>query len=164
LLGGSSIASEDLWHSGGMGHIQKDDLLPVPSVVVVGAAIFDEAGQVLAAQRSEPPEMAGWWEFPGGKVEPGEDELAGLVRECREELGVTVEVGERLGGDIPLGAGDAILKVWTARIVSGDLTAFEHAELRWLPVDRLGEVEWLPADAPLVEALQDLLTAGQSPL
>ena len=61
----------------------------------MGAAIIAH-GRVLACARAHPPELAGFWEFPGGKVEPGETEVEALVRECVEEIGVRVEVGERL--------------------------------------------------------------------
>jgi len=97
------------------------------------------------------------WEFPGGKVEPGEAELDALVRECEEELGVGIEVLDRLGEDILLQSGTAVLKVWMARLVRGEPVAIEHSELRWLSVDELDDVPWLPADAPLVEALRAVL-------
>jgi 8-oxo-dGTP pyrophosphatase MutT (NUDIX family) len=71
------------------------------TVLVVAAAIV-QAGRVLAAQRSYPAELADCWEFPGGKVEPGEKPATALVREIREELGVDVAVHERLGDDVPL--------------------------------------------------------------
>lgn len=122
--------------------------------MIVGAAILDNAGRVLSAQRAEPPEMAGWWEFPGGKVEPGETEHDALVRECLEELGVTIAVGPRLGDEIALRGRAAILKVWLATITAGDVKAIEHSELRWLSVSELDDVAWLPADAPIVEALR----------
>ena len=121
-------------------------------LVIVGAAIID-GGRVLACERAEPPEAAGRWEFPGGKVEPGESDLTALVRECEEELGVLVEIGERIGGDIPLANGRAILKVWLARLVSGEPRPLEHASLRWLRRNELDSVLWLPADAPIVAAL-----------
>src|SRR6266545_5054036 len=73
-------------------------------LVVVGAAILD-GGRLLAAQRGEPPALAGGWELPGGKVEPGESEEDALVRECREELGVEIALGKRVGGDWPLANG-----------------------------------------------------------
>jgi 8-oxo-dGTP diphosphatase len=101
------------------------------------------------------------WEFPGGKVEPGEDELDALLRECEEELGVGIEVTGRLGGDIVLPSGTAVLKVWTARLIRGEPQALEHAELRWLSAGELDDVPWLPADAPLVDALRDLLPTGR---
>jgi 8-oxo-dGTP diphosphatase len=126
--------------------------------VIVGAAIIFH-GRVLACARADPPDLAGRWEFPGGKVEPGETEVQALVRECDEELGVRVEVGERIGRDVKLGHGRAVLRVYAARLVNGDLPrALEHAELRWLAADELDSVVWLPADAPIVVALRPLLS------
>ena len=84
-------------------------------LIIVGAAIVAN-GRVLGCERAEPPESAGRWEFPGGKVEPGESELDALVRECREELDVEIEVGDRVGTDVPLAHGRALLKVWLARL------------------------------------------------
>jgi len=128
-------------------------------VTIVGAAIVDGAGRVLGAERAEPPAMAGMWEFPGGKVEPGEDELDALLRECEEELGVTIEVMDRLGDDVLLPSGTAVLKVWTARLIRGEPTAIEHAELRWLAAAELDDVPWLPADAPVVDLMRAYLAA-----
>jgi 8-oxo-dGTP diphosphatase len=125
--------------------------------VIVGAAIID-GGRVLACQRAEPPAMAGRWEFPGGKVEPGETEVVALVRECQEELGVQVDIGARVGTDVPLGKGGAVLKVYAARLVDGTAPqALEHTQLLWLARDELYTVDWLPADAPIVAALSPLL-------
>ncbi|BCL13849.1 (deoxy)nucleoside triphosphate pyrophosphohydrolase [Micromonospora sagamiensis] len=125
--------------------------------VVVGAAIVAD-GRVLACARSAPPEVAGRWEFPGGKVEPGESETAALVRECAEELAVRVEVGDRVGRDVRMAHGRSVLKVYAARLVGGDQPrALEHAEMRWLSADELDTVDWLPADVPIVAALRPLL-------
>jgi len=132
--------------------------LPAP-VVVVGAAILDGA-RVLAAQRAEPPRLAGYWEFPGGKVEPDDaDDPAALARECREELGIEVAVGVRLGGDVPLPGGTAVLRVFTAGVVAGVPTALEHRALRWLAAGEVDDVAWLPTNAPLLPALRALLAA-----
>jgi 8-oxo-dGTP diphosphatase len=124
---------------------------------IVGAAIIED-GRVLACARAEPPELAGQWEFPGGKVEAGETEPEALVRECLEELGVRVEVGPRVGVDVTLGHGRAILRVYAARLHGGDVPRLiEHQELRWLSLGELYDVAWLPADAPIVAALEPLL-------
>ena len=119
--------------------------------VVVGAALVDGTGRVLAARRAD---RAGGWEFPGGKVEPGESEPAALARECREELGVAVAVDRRVGPDVPVAGGRWVLRVWTARVTAGEPVAGEHAELRWLAPDELDTVDWLPADRPVVAALR----------
>lgn len=121
-------------------------------VVVVAAAILD-GHRLLAARRSEPAALAGGWELPGGKVEPGETDEAALVRECREELGVDVELGARLGGDWPLQPG-YLLRVWIATVVRGAPAPLEdHSELRWLERGSWGDVAWLAADLPVVAAL-----------
>ncbi|MEV0727566.1 (deoxy)nucleoside triphosphate pyrophosphohydrolase [Polymorphospora sp. NPDC050346] len=126
---------------------------------VVGAAIV-EAGRVLACARSSPPEAAGKWEFPGGKVETGESDVAALIRECEEELGVRIEVGDRVGHDVPLGRGDAVLGVYLARLRDEVRPRpLEHAELRWLAPDELDTVTWLPADVPIVAALRPILAS-----
>ncbi|MFJ1542505.1 (deoxy)nucleoside triphosphate pyrophosphohydrolase [Micromonospora chalcea] len=128
--------------------------------VVVGAAII-EGGRVLACERSAPPEVAGRWEFPGGKVEPGEAETDALARECAEELGVRVAVGARVGRDVRMAHGRSVLRVYAARLLHDDQPkALEHAELRWLSAAELDSVDWLPADVPIVAALRPLLATG----
>jgi 8-oxo-dGTP diphosphatase len=124
--------------------------------VVVGVALLDGHGRVLAACRAEPPALAGFWELPGGKVDPGENEQGALIRECREELGVDVVLGDRVGNDLPIGS-SGVLRVWTGEVASGTPTALEHSELRWVSADELETVPWLPADLPLLPDLQVLL-------
>ena len=126
--------------------------MPV-TVIVVGAAILD-GGRLLAARRKEPAALAGGWELPGGKVEPGEDDLAALVRECREELGVVISPVERIGGDWAM-SGDATLRVWTATVAEGEPQALDdHSEVRWLEPGQWYDVAWLAADLPVVRALE----------
>ncbi|MES9537130.1 (deoxy)nucleoside triphosphate pyrophosphohydrolase [Spirillospora sp. NPDC049024] len=120
-------------------------------LVVVGAAILSE-GRLLAAQRAEPPHMAGGWELPGGKVDPGESDEDALVRECHEELAVKVRLGRRVGGDWRLSE-RSLLRVWTAEIVEGEPQALEHLELRWLTPSELYDVDWLPGDRPVIDLL-----------
>ncbi len=117
--------------------------------VVVGAAVLRD-GRLLAARRSAPPELAGRWELPGGKVEPGETPQAALVRELREELGVEAEAIERVPGEWPLRP-DLVLHVWTARIRTGDPAPLQdHDALRWLSPDEVDDVPWLDQDRPAV--------------
>jgi 8-oxo-dGTP diphosphatase len=129
---------------------------------VVGAAIVED-GRVLVARRAGGP-FDGLWEFPGGKVEPGESDLSALVRECAEELGVAIVpqsfLGEVLldgvvGGGAP---GSSTLRVWEARLASGEPVAHEHAEIRWVDVAELAALDWIPADRPLLPAVQTLLS------
>ena len=130
-------------------------------VQVVGAAIVS-GDRVLVAQRSGGP-FDGCWEFPGGKVEPGESDLSALVREIREELGVAVVpqafLGEVLLDGVVAGGrpGDSTLRLWWARLASGTPVAHEHAEVRWVRTDELDELAWIPADRPLLPALRTLL-------
>ncbi|MGP3931517.1 (deoxy)nucleoside triphosphate pyrophosphohydrolase [Nonomuraea sp. KM88] len=126
------------------------------TVVVVAAVIVAPGGRVLAAQRAEPAALAGGWEFPGGKVDPGEDERAALVRECREELGVEIAVGERVGGDWPLSAG-YVMRVWLCSLISGVPEAKEHLALRWLGPGDYYDVDWLGADLPIMKTVENLL-------
>ncbi len=125
-------------------------------VVVVGAAILD-GYRLLAAQRAEPAALAGGWELPGGKVEPGEADETALVRECREELGVDVALDSRVPGEFPLGVGH-VLRVWTASVVCGVPQALDdHLAVRWLEPEEWFDVAWLSADLPVIDAVRDHL-------
>ncbi|MFI6337072.1 (deoxy)nucleoside triphosphate pyrophosphohydrolase [Streptomyces sp. NPDC050535] len=122
-------------------------------IVVVGAALLN-GGRLLAARRSAPPELAGRWELPGGKVEPGETPEGALVRELHEELGVTAEPVVRVPGEWPLRAPYA-LQVWTARLLPGSedpKPLQDHDELRWLTPDEIWDVDWLDQDVAAVRA------------
>ncbi len=123
-------------------------------VIVVGAAVLRD-GRVLACRRTGPPDLAGCWEFPGGKVESGESDRQALVRELAEELQVRTVVGERLGPDVPIGD-TAVLRVYLATI-DGDPQLLDHDAHRWLSADELGDVPWLAVDLPVVALLRDLL-------
>lgn len=127
---------------------------------VVAAVIVDDLDQptrLLAARRSAPPTLAGRWEFPGGKVEPGEEHLAALHRELGEELGVTVAVGGELpgpdGGAWPITTKHR-MRVWFAHVRDGVPQPLEdHDELCWLTADELDDVPWLDGDVQIVAAL-----------
>jgi mutator protein MutT len=128
--------------------------------LVVAAAIVVD-GRLLAARRTQPARLAGGWELPGGKVQPGESLEQACAREILEELGVVVEPLCRLGGEQQLGAG-MTLSVVVARMVSGEPepVLHEHDALRWLAPEELDEVTWLPADLPLLPVLRALLLPG----
>ncbi|MGW8887756.1 (deoxy)nucleoside triphosphate pyrophosphohydrolase [Streptomyces sp. NPDC055749] len=127
--------------------------------VVVAGAVFDQ-GRLLAARRSAPPELAGRWELPGGKVEPGESGEQALVRELREELGVESRALDRIPGEWPLKPG-YVLQVWTVSLVSGEPCALQdHDELRWLGPDEVDTVDWLDQDRPAVAEAALLLRAA----
>lgn len=125
-------------------------------IVVVAAAIVDPGPppRVLAAQRGYPAALAGRWELPGGKVEPGETDVAALIRECREELGVTIAVLDRVGADLVAVEPPFVLRVWWAGIASGEPSPLEHSALRWLAAGEVGDVDWLPTNRPLVALLR----------
>jgi 8-oxo-dGTP diphosphatase len=125
--------------------------------VIVGAAIV-RGDALLVQQRAYPPEVAGRWELPGGRVEPGETEPEALRRECVEELGVEVTVGDRVGTNVPLRA-NLVLKVYAASLTdpSAQPKALEHKGLRWITAPALDGLHWLPADLELLPALHALL-------
>lgn len=125
-------------------------------VIVAAAIVRDDA--VLAQQRAYPPEVAGRWELPGGRVEPGESEPEALRRECVEELGVEVIVGTRVGDDVQLRA-NLVLRVYEAALADPAATpkALEHKGVRWITASSMDRLPWLPADLRLLPALRDLL-------
>ena len=125
------------------------------SDVVVGAAVVRD-GRLLVAQRAYPDELAGKWELPGGKVEPGEDPAAAVVREIGEELGCTVEVDGWLDGESRISVA-LTLRVALARLVDAEPVPHEHDAVRWLSAAELDDVDWLDSDRPFLEELDRLL-------
>lgn len=126
-------------------------------IEVVGAVIVQD-GLVLCAQRGPGGEAGGMWEFPGGKVEPGESAPAALAREIHEELGCVVDVGDLVTTTRHAGSSVVVvLSTYWCRVVSGTPVPTEHAAIRWLPVGRLGELDWAPADVPTVGLVEAVL-------
>ncbi|MFE4502872.1 (deoxy)nucleoside triphosphate pyrophosphohydrolase [Rhodococcus sp. NPDC056743] len=102
---------------------------------IVAGAIFRD-GRLLLAQRIRPPELAGMWELPGGKVEALETPQQALERELAEELGVVVRCGRRIGVDVALG-GMRVLRAYRVEILAGEPVALDHAQLAWVDADTL---------------------------
>ena len=127
----------------------------MPNQIVVAGALIAGAA-LLVAQRERPQELAGLWELPGGKVAPGETDAAGLARELLEELGVEVEVGERLGGDVALN-GTMTLRAYRVTQTGGALHPNDHRALRWVTVDELEGLPWVPADRAWLGVLTQVL-------
>ncbi len=128
---------------------------------IVAVAIVDDLNtptRMLAARRNRPESLAGLWEFPGGKVEPGESDIEAVHRELREELGVDIELGAEIAGPIDQGwrlNDKAAMRVWFAAITQGEPATLDgHDQLAWLDLDDRLEsvVPWIPADAPIVQA------------
>lgn len=124
--------------------------------IVVAGALFS-ADRLLVAQRQRPPELAGLWELPGGKVAAGESDADALTRELREELGVEVSVGARLGADVALTAG-MTLRAYRATLTAGSPQPHDHRALRWVTVDELGGLPWVPADRAWLPDLAAVLS------
>jgi 8-oxo-dGTP pyrophosphatase MutT (NUDIX family) len=128
--------------------------------LVVGAAVV-RAGMLLASRRTRPPEAAGRWELPGGKVEPGEDPGDALVREIAEELGCQVTVERWLEGEQAIDASH-VLRAARCRLAGAEpRSGADHDELRWLAPEQLDDVDWLEPDRPFVDQLRETLLDGE---
>ncbi|MGF1662744.1 MAG: (deoxy)nucleoside triphosphate pyrophosphohydrolase [Kineosporiaceae bacterium] len=138
------------------------------STLVVAAAILDSLAsptRVVSARRIAPPRWAGWWEFPGGKVDPGETPVAALHRELAEEVGVTVRLGAEIPGPSRDGEGRVwpimpglVMRVWLAEVAEGEPRAQdEHDEVRWLGPAELDSVRWLPGNVGILAVVRRLL-------
>ncbi|UVO11204.1 (deoxy)nucleoside triphosphate pyrophosphohydrolase [Mycobacterium sp. SVM_VP21] len=132
-----------------------------PQIVVAGAVLAESAGArtVLIAQRRRPPELAGRWELPGGKVMAGESESAALARELGEELGLdadAITVGERLGADVVLNP-DMTLRAYLVSLTNGEPHPHDHQALRWVTAVQLADVDWVPADRAWLPDLAEAL-------
>ena len=122
--------------------------------IKVAAAIIRKDKKILATQRGY-GDYKDWWEFPGGKIEPGETSEAALVREIKEELDSAIEVEQYLTTvehDYP--EFHLSMDCYWCNVKSGKLTLIEHEAAKWLPLDNLHQVNWLPADVKVVEAIE----------
>lgn len=129
---------------------------------IVAAAIVDSLNKptrLLTARRTAPAAVAGMWEFPGGKIEPGESCHEAVHREITEELGVSLELGSEIFGPLEQGwqlNDTAAMRVWFAEISSGSPEPLQdHDQLLWVDLNLadLEELPWIPADLPIVRAV-----------
>ncbi|MHC6220285.1 (deoxy)nucleoside triphosphate pyrophosphohydrolase [Arthrobacter sp. MMS24-S77] len=139
-------------------------------ISVAGAAVVDSLenpSRLLVARRSAPPQFAGMWEFPGGKLEAGESFEDALHRELIEELGITVRLGAEVVADDHAGwplNERAVMRVWFAELLDGEPRPLQdHDELRWVSLgsgDEAFALPWIPADLPIVRALLERVDSG----
>ncbi len=126
-------------------------------MINVTCAIIVNKGKILATQRSHSMHLAGHWEFPGGKIEPGETAEACIVREIREELNISVRiVGRQPAVEHQYPDKSIRLIPFLCQISSGEIELREHAALRWLDKTELPQVAWAEADRKVVTNLQDV--------
>ena len=124
-------------------------------VAAVIKATYDNGEKIIFATERGYGEFKGGWEFPGGKIEPGETPQQALCREIMEELDTKIQVGDLIDTieyDYP--AFHLSMDCFWCEVVSGDLVLKEHEAARWLTSDELDSVEWLPADVTLIDKIR----------
>ena len=129
-------------------------------LLVAAVALLDDAGRVLLAKRPAGKAMAGLWEFPGGKLEPGETPEAALIRECAEELGLTIAADDLTPLTFASHAYDGfhlLMPVYLCRRWQGDPMPQEGQQVAWVAPAALADYPMPPADAPLIDLLQRFL-------
>lgn len=123
----------------------------------VAAAVIENEGKIFATQKGY-GDYKGWWEFPGGKIEPGETAQQALKREIEEELDTEIEVGELIDTvqhDYP--KFHLVMDCFWCKVKEGSLTLNEALQARWLSKDELFSVKWLPADYAILEKISEKL-------
>ncbi|MBN8807635.1 MAG: (deoxy)nucleoside triphosphate pyrophosphohydrolase [Sphingomonas sp.] len=122
-------------------------------LIVVAAALIDNAGRVLVAQRPVDKQHGGLWEFPGGKVEPGETATAALARELAEELGIAIGAVEPVAFAESAGERPMVLLLYRCTEWRGEAVAIEAAAITWAAIDELDALPMPPLDRQLLAAL-----------
>ncbi len=138
---------------------------PAVVVRVVAAALYDAAGRVLITERPAGKHMAGFWEFPGGKVDAGESDEAALARELHEELGVRVTAARHLMSLTHRYPDRTVeLSLWVVERYSGEPSGLDGQGLRWVEPGQLAAQNIRPADRPFVERLMQGVTPSSAPV
>jgi len=129
-----------------------ESMVSRPIYEVVAALLFDQKGRILACKRPSQDAWAGWWEFPGGKVDEGESATQALSREIAEELGISVEPSQLVEStSFDYEDRTVKLQIWNCGTIDSDCFSLnEHDESRWLSKEELLDVKWLPADIPII--------------
>lgn len=120
----------------------------------VTGAVLQDGNKVLAARRGPGKSLAGYWEFPGGKIEPDETPEESLARELREELLIEAAIGEPITTtEHEYDFGIVVLSTFYCTVISGEPQLTEHEEVRWVTAEQLHDLEWAPADIPAVDLI-----------
>lgn len=123
---------------------------------VVAAIIENESGEILIARRKQEKQLGGYWEFPGGKVDKGENSVESLVRELKEEMDLSIEVKEFFGENIhQYDRGTIKLISFKCKIRSGTIKLTDHDSCVWVRREQLDNYKFAPADVPFVERLKE---------
>jgi 8-oxo-dGTP diphosphatase len=126
--------------------------------IEVAALVMIEDEKVFAAQRKNSGPLGGRWEFPGGKLEAGEDGRKAILREIREELGISIEVGRYIMTvEYQYPTFFLVMHAYEGRRIEGEVLLSEHIQMRWLSKDELYSVDWAEADLPIVKQVELLL-------
>ena len=128
--------------------------------ILVVAAVVERDGKVLACRRAPHKSLGGFWEFPGGKVDPGESDETALAREMLEELDVHVVVGEFIEKSIAP-AGDMTIELrgyWCSMDEKGVSSSTDHDEFRWVSSTEIDGLNWAPADLPIVAEVKRIIS------
>lgn len=124
-------------------------------VITVTAAILEKDGRILAARRGAGKHLAGYWEFPGGKLEANETPQQCLARELAEEFGISVAIGDFVAeSTYDYGHKEIRLLAYLATHLSGEFKPADHDQIQWLLPQQLSSLKWAPADIPLLRAVE----------
>ena len=127
------------------------------AIIDVTAAIIESNGYFLIAKRKGGKRLEHKWEFPGGKIEPGETPEECLARELKEEFGVVTEIGDFIAESV-FSYNDSKVRLlgYRAKYISGEFRLDSHAEIKWVRMDEMGNFDFAEADLPLIEKMRSL--------